>query len=277
MKFIILGCSFLFTALFVSCASKPTSHTSNNIEVFANEPEWVEHFDINGAPDTSIWSYDIGNHGWGNNELQFYTNTTSNASVANGMLHIIAKKEDKAGSRYTSARMVTRGKKDFLYGRIEVRAKLPSGVGTWPAIWMLPTDWEYGNWPNSGEIDIMEHVGKDAGNVHFSIHTASYNHSIGTQKTSKYTLTTAMSDFHIYRVDWTPTYIKGYFDNIEVFTFENDGKGDAKTWPFDKKFHLLLNIAIGGNWGGPHVDDYIFPAVMMVDYIKYYPLSSEKK
>lgn len=239
---------------------------------FETVPVWSDEFDVAGLPNTAKWGYDLGGGGWGNNELQYYTNLQNNAKVQNGNLEITARKELTGGLNYSSARLVSKNKGDFLYGRIETRAKLPSGRGTWPAIWMLPTDWAYGNWPKSGEIDIMEHVGYDANKVHFSVHTESYNHSIGTQKTSSQIIPTAISDFHKYRVDWTPYAVRGYFDDQLVFTFVNEGKG-AAAWPFDKRFHLLLNLAIGGNWGGAQgVDDSIFPQTMLIDYIRVYKM-----
>jgi beta-glucanase (GH16 family) len=240
---------------------------------FEATPTWAEEFDYTGAPDPNNWTYDKGGSGWGNNELQFYTDELPNVEVKNGMLTITAKKEDRDGMKYTSARLVSRGKGDFTYGRVEVKAKLPSGRGTWPAIWMLPSGWVYGAWPKSGEIDIMEHVGYDPNVVHFSIHSEAYNHVINTQKTAKKQIPTAMTDFHLYRVDWTPAYVRGFFDGVQVFSFTNDGKGYA-TWPFDKTFHLLLNVAVGGNWGGVQgVDDTVFPAAMVVDYVRLYKLN----
>jgi beta-glucanase (GH16 family) len=243
--------------------------------IFDANPTWVDEFNTDGAPDGAKWGYDIGGSGWGNNELQYYTNSTNNAIVTNGKLVITARKEPMGGKNYSSARLVSRTKGDFLYGRIEVSAKLPAGVGTWPAIWMLPTDWSYGDWPKSGEIDIMEHVGYDPNKVHFSVHTESYNHSIGTQKTATKTIETAIGAFHTYRVDWTPYAVRGYFDDQLVFTFVNDGKGPA-SWPFDKRFHLLLNIAVGGNWGGVQgVNDNAFPASMEIDYIRFYKMQEK--
>jgi beta-glucanase (GH16 family) len=240
---------------------------------FATTPMWSDEFDNTGLPDATKWNYDVGGGGWGNNELQYYTNANlNNAKVENGKLYITARKESSNGMNYTSARLVTRNKGDFSYGRVEVKAKLPTGKGTWPAIWMLPTDYAYGNWPNSGEIDIMEHVGYDPGNVHFSIHTQSYNWPANTQKTATKLIATAVSDFHVYRMDWTPYAIRGYYDDQLIFTFVNEGKGSA-TWPFDKKFHLLLNLAVGGNWGGAQgMDDTIWPATMEVDYVRVYKM-----
>ncbi|MGN6293197.1 MAG: glycoside hydrolase family 16 protein [Chitinophagaceae bacterium] len=239
---------------------------------FETTPVWAEEFNYTGAPDAANWYYDIGGSGWGNNELQYYTNSTDNAVVAGGVLKITARNEAMGGMNYTSARMLSKNLGDFLYGRAEIRAKLPAGRGTWPAIWMLPTDWVYGEWPKSGEIDIMEHVGYDPNVVHFSVHTQAYNHTINTQKTSTKTIPTAMTEFHNYRVDWTPYAVRGYFDDALVFTFTNDGKG-AATWPFDKRFHLILNLAVGGNWGGAQgVDNTAFPATMEVDYVRLYKM-----
>jgi beta-glucanase (GH16 family) len=239
---------------------------------FESTPVWSDEFDYTGLPNAAKWGYDLGGSGWGNNELQFYTDVANNAKVENGNLTITARKEAMGGKNYTSARMVTKNKGDFLYGRIEVRAKLPAGRGTWPAIWMLPTDWAYGDWPKSGEIDIMEHVGYDPNNVLFSIHKQAYNHSIGTQKSGGQKIPTAIDDFHKYRLDWTPYAVRGYFDDQLVFTFTNEGKGYA-SWPFDKRFHLLINLAVGGNWGGAQgVDDTIFPAAFVIDYVRVYKM-----
>lgn len=239
---------------------------------FETTPMWADEFDYTGAPDAAKWGYDIGGGGWGNNELQYYTNSTNNAKVENGKLTITARMESMGGRNYTSARLITKDKGDFLYGRIEIKAKLPSGRGTWPAIWMLPTDWTYGDWPKSGEIDIMEHVGYDPNNVLSSVHTQSFNHSIGTQKSGGLNIPTAMTDFHKYRLDWTPYAVRCFYDDQLIFTFVNDGKGYS-SWPFDKRFHLLLNLAVGGNWGGAQgVDNNVFPAAMEVDYVRMYKM-----
>lgn len=239
---------------------------------FDAAPTWVDEFDYTGLPATNKWDYDLGGSGWGNNEKQLYTNTLNNVSVADGKLTITAKKENVNGMGYTSTRLVTRGKLDVLYGRIEVRAKLPTGRGTWPAIWMLPTDRVYGDWPKSGEIDIMEHVGYDQNTVHFSTHSEAYYFKINTQKTSKKLILDASTAFHDYRVDWTPYAIRGYFDNTLVFEFTNEGK-TYKEWPFDKRFHILINLAVGGDWGGAQgIDDSIFPQKFEVEYVRYYKM-----
>lgn len=271
-SFYLLIACFLF-----SCSSKnstggggvtPTPTLPVTYEwVFENTASWTEEFNTDGAPDASRWSYDIGGNGWGNNELQYYTDGL-NASVNSGLLTITAKKEPFAGRAYTSTRMVTKNKADWLYGRFEIKAKLPKGRGTWPAIWMLPTESVYGVWPNSGEIDIMEHVGYDLNNVHFTLHANAFYGANG--KGGAKIIATATDDFHIYRLDWTPYGIRGYFDNEKVFEYINPNSGYA-SWPYDKKFHMLLNIAVGGNWGGAQgVDDTIFPATMQIDYVRFY-------
>ena len=239
---------------------------------------WADEFDYTGLPDAKKWDYDVGGHGWGNKELQFYTaRRKENARVENGHLIIEARKENWEGRNYTSARLVSRGKGDWTYGRFEVRAKLPSGRGTWPAIWMLPTGWSYGNWPNSGEIDIMEHVGFDPDVVHASIHTQSYNHKIQTQKTARIKIPTSRSEFNVYAVEWTPEEIRGFVNDQQYFTFRNERltnpAADYRQWPFDKPFHLLLNLAVGGMWGGQQgVDPTIWPQRMEIDYVRVYEL-----
>lgn len=234
---------------------------------------WADEFDYEGLPDEDKWDYDVGGHGWGNNELQYYTKG-DNAYVKDGLLIIEARKESKVGMEYTSSRMVSRGKGDWLYGKIEVKAKLPSGLGTWPAIWMLPTDWEYGGWPDSGEIDIMEHVGYDQDVIHASAHTLSYYHKINTQKSSTKPIEGVSDDFHVYSIEWLPDKIMAFIDGELYFTFDpQDYKKTPtyKEWPFDKRFHILLNIAVGGDWGGARgMDETIYPVLMQVDYVRVY-------
>lgn len=234
---------------------------------------WNDEFDYNGRPYAEKWSYDtVGNdYGWGNNELQFYTSRDKdNAFVDGEKLHIKAIKEEKGKHDYTSARLITKNKGDWKYGRFEFRAKLPQGRGIWPAIWMLPTDWEYGDWPASGEIDIMEHVGYNPDSVFASAHTEAYNHVKGTNKTEGIKVRNIYDEFQTYTLEWEKDEYRVYFDDIHFFTFENENK-TFKEWPFDKRFHILLNVAVGGNWGGKEgVDDSIFPQEMIVDYVRVY-------
>jgi len=232
---------------------------------------WSDEFNYTGLPDSTKWSYDVGGNGWGNNELEYYTRAdTNNAVVRKGYLWITARKQEKEKKNYTSARLVTKGKGDWLYGRIEVRAKLPAGRGCWPAIWMLPTDWKYGGWPASGEIDIMENVGFMPDSVFGSIHTKSFNHVIHTQKTKGLFLNDLYTAFHVYAVEWDAKEIRFFVDGNKYTSFANTGKGFAE-WPFDQRFHLILNIAVGGGWGGQKgVDNTVFPTSMIVDYVRVY-------
>lgn len=235
------------------------------------EMVWSDEFDYTGLPDSSRWSFDVGGHGWGNQELQHYTDgNPENAHVENGMLTITALKKKTGDNNYSSARLITKNKGDWLYGRIEVAAKIPTGRGIWPAIWMLPTDWEYGGWPKSGEIDIMENVGYDPFRIHFNVHTEAYNHSIGTNKGASIELDDPHNTFNVYAIEWNETQIKFLANSELIFTFKNGDNG-YKVWPFDKRFHLLLNIAVGGSWGGLQgVDEDIFPQQMIVDYVRVY-------
>ena len=239
---------------------------------------WQDEFNYNGLPDTEKWSYDVGGHGWGNGEKQYYTeNRAKNAKVENGVLYITARKEEYERNKYTSARLVTKNKGDWLYKRIEVRAKLPQGRGTWPAIWMLPTEWNYGAWPSSGEIDIMEHVGFNQGVIHGTVHTKSYNHKIGTQKGKSIKLENVSDKFHIYSIEWYPNKIMFFVDDIHYYTFNNEMLS-WREWPFDTPFHLILNIAVGGGWGGQKgIDDNIWPQTMEVDYVRVYDLNIDQR
>ncbi len=249
----------------------PTAPVDSNWS-FETTPVWADEFDTAGAPDASKWTYDLGGGGWGNAELEDYTSSSNNVSIANGMLTITARKESAGGENYTSTRIVSKG--SITYGRIEVRAKLPTGRGTWPAIWMLPDVYTYGAWPASGEVDIMEMVGFDQNVEHFSAHNATYY--AGNAKTSTDSIPTANTDFHLYREDWTPYAIRGYYDDNLVFTYVNTGKGSA-VWPYDIPFHLLMNIAVGGSWGGTDgVDDSAFPTSMQIDYVHFFNMIHKK-
>jgi len=260
---------------FVTANSNIESSASTQPYTFSSSPTWADEFNYTGLPDTTKWSYDVGSmhNGWGNNELQYYTKAApKNVYVKDGKLKITALKEKKEALEYTSTRLISKTKGDFVYGRFEARAIVPKGRGTWPAIWMLPTDRKYGSWPNSGEIDILEHVGYDMDVVHISVHTKSYHHSIQTQKTATKKIQAASEQFHLYRIDWTPEYIKGFVDDVEIFHFDNEKKS-YQEWPFDQKFHWLINLAVGGFWGGlKGIDDTAFPATFEVDYVRVYDL-----
>lgn len=287
MRFKILLIIFLVVSTSLACNSSETpapkslvitqiTVVPSKVYTFSATPVWSDEFDTPGLPDSKIWSYDVGGSGWGNNELQYYTNADiDNAHIENGILTIEAKKESMEGKNYTSARIVTKGKKDMLYGKVEVRAKVPSGRGNWPAIWMLGSQSDYGTqfWPDNGEIDILEHVGFDPSVMHFSVHTKSFNHVIGTQKTSTTKIDDFDTAFHVYSIEWTPKTIQAFIDGKQYFYFENSGKG-WQEWPFDKKQHVLINLAVGGNWGGQKgVDDNIFPNKFLIDYVRVYSLN----
>jgi beta-glucanase (GH16 family) len=241
---------------------------------------WSDEFDVAGLPDAAKWSYDVERNsaGWYNNELQYYGNgRPENSRVENGMLVITARREDLSalglpdwsGQRYSSARLITRDKASWTYGFIEVRAKLPCGVGTWPAIWTLSTP-PQSRWPDDGEIDIMEHVGFDPGVVHGTVHTGAYNHTRGNHRSATTNVADACSEFHRYQMTWSSSRITVGVDDRNYFQYSNDSSGNAE-WPFDSPQFLILNIAVGGDWGGQQgVNDAIFPVQMEVDYVRVY-------
>lgn len=234
---------------------------------------WSDEFDYTGLPDDTKWGYDVGGDGFGNEELQYYTESRDeNAYVENGVLSIKAIKESYEGNEYTSARLVSLGQGDWLYGKVEIKAKLPTGRGIWPAIWMLPTQNTYGGWPNSGEIDIMEYVGYQPERLHFTIHTEAYNHKINTQiGTHTDDIPNAYDDFHVYSMEWYPDSLLIKTDGVTYFKHVRPSSSTSAEWPFDQKFHLLLNVAVGGTWGGAQgVDDDIFPQTMEVDYVRVF-------
>jgi beta-glucanase (GH16 family) len=267
--------------LFVQCntSSEKPRRTAAKEKIDLSEGRklvWSDEFEVDGLPDSTKWSYDIGDGcprmcGWGNNEAQYYTEKDSdNVRIENGHLIIEARREDMGKRKYTSARLVTKNKGDWKYGLIEVRAKLPSGVGTWPAIWMLPTKKEYGGWPKSGEIDIMEHVGYSVDSIFGTVHTQTYNHIKGTQKGGAIIINDSEEAFHTYGINWTDDEMQFFVDDEIYFTFRDD-KATSDEWPFDQAFHLILNVAVGGNWGGRKgIDNDIFPQKMEVDYVRVY-------
>lgn len=244
---------------------------------------WSDEFNSPGLPDSSKWNYEEGFIR--NNEAQYYTRGRSeNARVENGMLVIEGRKErfqnpkydsQAQGRRrnvefadYTSASLTTRGKASWTYGRIEVRAKLPGGRGTWPAIWTLGTN--NVGWPACGEVDIMEFVGFEPGIVHANIHTRKYNHVQKTGKGSQITVPDASEAFHVYALEWDATHMDFFVDDKKYFTYTNEGSG-TDAWPYDKDQYLILNLAIGGAWGGAKgIDEACFPQRYLIDYVRVY-------
>lgn len=262
MRVVVL---FLLSALLVGCG---LSQQKDGYKLV-----WSDEFDYQGLPDSSRWNYDTVNNaiGWGNNEAQWYTSENiNNALVSDGTLKITAIQEEVEGRAFSSARLTTKHKGDWLYGKIEVRAKLPNARGIWPAIWMLPTDWVYGGWPKSGEIDILEYVGYEPDSIYASVHTGRYNHAINTQKTTPYHLPDTHLNFHVYSLEWDSLQCQVWVDDQKCFTFNNE-KTDSDAWPFDQSFHLILNVAVGGNWGGKFgIDTTAFPQTMEIDYVRVY-------
>ena len=224
---------------------------------------WSDEFNNDGAPDPSKWGYDIGNNnGWGNNELQYYTNRIENASVSNGTLKITAKRENFSGFNFTSARLLTKNKFTTKYGKIEARAKLPSGVGTWPAIWMLGANIDQVGWPACGEIDIMEHKGSDENRVYGTLHYPGRSGGNADGKTT--VVPNVASTFHVYAVEWTPAAIKISVDGTVFYTYNN-----SASTPFNHNFFIILNVAMGGTFGGPVVPGFN-SSFMEVDYVRVY-------
>jgi len=269
---------FILSSVLVILAGCETSqnHESDEKETLATDGYnlvWSDEFDYEGLPDSTKWGYDTeGNEdGWGNNEAQYYTKANvKNAHVKNGVLNIVAHKESYGDKEYTSARLVS--KADWKYGKIEVNAKLPDAFGTWSAIWMMPGGWTYkdGNWPDIGEIDIMEHVGHELGVIHASAHSKDYQWQNQTQKTATVSFPDVNKEFHSYILEWRPDFLKIFVDDSLYFKYENEGLGETK-WPYNKPFYLILNIAIGGAWGSMKgIDDKAYPQTMEVDYVRIY-------
>jgi beta-glucanase (GH16 family) len=225
---------------------------------------WSDEFNADGTPDTTKWGYDIGTGtwGWGNNEKQYYTSRQQNAVAANGVLRINAVKEKYQGSDYTSARLVTKNRFSFRYGKIEVLAKIPAGIGTWPAIWMLGDNNSTAGWPACGEIDIMEHKGKEPNRIYSSLHHP--NHSGANANGGTMDIANATTEFHKYVMEWSADSIIFYVDEKVVYSFAN-----SSSLPFNHHFHILLNVAIGGNFTGA-VDPALTHATMEVDYVRVY-------
>ena len=252
-------------------------------EVLQWELVWADEFDSEEI-DESKWNKLRWRPGWVNNEQQAYTDRDINLYLDDGNLVIQGLIEpgyygtDYTGtaynSDYTSGRMNTDDKVSWTYGRFDIRAKLPKGKGSWPAIWMLGENISTVGWPNCGEIDIMEHVGFDDGRIHASIHTEDYNHMNNTQKSGSTFIGTATDSFHIYSLEWSSTYLRYLIDNESYFFVYNGSNGDAAKWPFDEPQYIILNLAIGGDWGGIQgIDPSAFPMKMLVDYVRVYKMS----
>ncbi len=294
-KYFLLAISFFMV---YSCSTSETQTVAQFTELV-----WQDEFDTNGAPNPNKWGYDIGTgfNGWGNNELQYYTDRPENITVQNGVLIITAREESFQGSNYTSARILTKGKFERKYGRFEARIRLPHGKGLWPAFWMLGKNIEAEpddnlntfQWPFCGEIDIMENAGSKPTVVSGAVHGPGY--SGGSPILKEYDLENDRVDtgFHIYGVEWGPDYVNFYIDDVlynqitpddmpdgpfpeyyeEIFTDSQEYeeyKGRWNQWVYDQPFYMLLNVAVGGLFDGPPNEDTIFPQTMLIDYVRVY-------
>ena len=271
---LVLICVITLTAsLLMGCSDNDADEVNDRFPnlVFSDE------FDVDGSINTDLWSFDIGTGaeqgipGWGNQELQYYTDRPENIRVEDGMLHIIARRESYQGSNYTSAKILTRGKFETTFGRFEARIKLPFGQGIWPAFWLLGDDSD-GTviWPQVGEIDIMEYKGQQPTIIHGSIHGPGY--SAGQAVTRTFELPTGRfdTDFHVFAIEWGPDFIDYYVDDVNYFTVTPGSVGDNE-WVFnDNTFYIILNVAVGGTFVGSPNNLTPFPQTMLVDYVRVY-------
>ena len=230
----------------------------------------AQEFDTDGAPDPAVWGFDIGTgqNGWGNQELQYYTDRTENVRVQNGVLLITAREESFEGSSYTSARLVTKDLFEQQYGRFEARIRLPWGKGIWPAFWMLGADIDENPWPGAGEIDIMEYRGQDPTILIGSVHGPGY--SAGEAISKQYDLVNDRFDtgFHIFGIEWGPEYVNFYVD--DVLYNQITPKDVPGPWVFNKPFYILMNLAVGGSFVGSPNEETEFPQTMLCDYVRVY-------
>lgn len=272
MRYLIMSFALLVMSSFllVGCSTDETQTVTN-----LNNLVLQDEFDVNGAPNPAIWTFDIGrgpnNDGWGNNELQYYTDRPENIVVENGMLKITARQEQFEGAGYTSARILSKDLQELQYGRFEARMKLPWGKGMWPAFWLLGANIDEIGWPFCGEIDVMENAGSKPTIVSSALHGPGYS---GGQPISKeYDLENERvdTDFHIYGIEWGPGYINFYIDDVLYNQITPADVPEGSDWVFDQgPFFMLINLAVGGNFDGPPNQDTVFPQTLYVDYVRVY-------
>lgn len=243
---------------------------------------WNDEFNgaDGSAPDPSKWSFDLGGNGWGNNELECYTNRLQNAEIMGGNLVITAQQEnnflcsDGNTRNYTSARMLTKGKFDQAYGRFEARIKIPAGQGMWPAFWLLGNNIDSVGWPACGEVDIMENIGKEPSTIHGSIHGPGYTGATGLSLPFVLSGANFSDSFHVYAIEWEANVVRFYVDDSLYASFTPSSLPQGATWEFDHPFFILLNLAVGGDWPGPPDNTTVLPQSMLVDYVRVYKKSS---
>ncbi|RDY62015.1 glycoside hydrolase family 16 protein [Flagellimonas nanhaiensis] len=251
------------------CISSCSTDETQTVATFTNLV-MEDNFDVEGAPDSSLWSYDIGTgvNGWGNQELQYYTDRPENVKAENGVLLITARQESFENSQYTSARLLTKDKFEQQYGRFEARIRLPYGQGIWPAFWMLGADIDENPWPGAGEIDIMEYRGQNPTVLIGTVHGPGY--SAGESISKEYILENDRFDtgFHVFGIEWGPEYINFYVDDVLYNQITPDDV--PGTWVFNKPFYILMNLAVGGTFVGSPNAETEFPQTMLVDYVRVY-------
>ncbi len=230
---------------------------------------WEDQFDKDGMPNPDIWTIETGGHGFGNNEQQFYTNRSKNVFIKDGILNIVGNKEKYENCEYTSAKLTTEGIKTIQHGRIDVVAKVPSGDGTWPAIWFLGEGFRKANWPLCGEIDLMEHVGHNPNVIHYSLHSKTNYFHKNNQPTIVVKQKNIVNQFHEYAMDWQEDEITFYLDGKKQKTFYRSKDATIEQWPFNQGFYLIINLALGGAWGGK-IDNSIFPVTFQIKSVKIY-------
>lgn len=258
---------FFASIIVLTSCTKKSEETYNQVSNPSYQLVWSDEFDGTEI-NSNKWVFETGAGGWGNNELQYYK--TENTIVTNGTLSIIAKQEDYGGQNYTSSRLITKGKYAFTYGKAEIKAKLPKGQGIWPAIWMLGSNIDSVNWPNCGEIDIMELLGHEPNKIYGTAHGPDFYGSGGISKSITLSQGDFSYDFHIFSIEWDSSTIKWYVDGNFYHSISKTEIEKIGTWVFNKDFFLLLNLAIGGDWPGSPDSTTEFPKTMTVDYVRVY-------
>lgn len=266
--YIIVCCLMLFSLLMGCTPATPPTATPTPIAVPAGwKLTWHDEFD-GSSIDKGNWTYDLGGGGWGNGEAENYTARPENSRLENGNLVIEARQEKFENSYYTSARLKTQGLQSFQYGRIEARLKVPSGAGLWPAIWMLGSNFDGKNWPDCGELDIMEYIGKEPDLIMGTMHGPGYSGAIGLTKWNRQKYNIA-DDFHVYAIEWDKDQVSWFYDGQKYSTYTRSDVGTRK-WVFDQPFFIILNLAVGGQLPGPVGLKTTFPTQMLVDYVRVY-------